>query len=192
MSNNYVTCTKCGYCPVTDPFCVNCGHASKCITKINKKSENIVIKDTNNLFTKKDIMIFTNLIFEQSVWHRFELRDDKHDKFWEISYITVPPRFTTRWARIGNNTTYQTKNFQKGWVAKDAAYKKCQEKLAKGYLYVGTPNTSQNVSVIDEVLTNGIDYSYIKKTKVKKAEVVVEKVIKKFKPGDDQFLEIVL
>lgn len=62
---------------------------------------------------------------------RFEYKDDKSDKFWEIEQ--TQKALTTRWGRIGTNGQSKTKDYADEAAALAAMEKQIDEKTGKGY-----------------------------------------------------------
>lgn len=62
---------------------------------------------------------------------RFEYKDEKSDKFWEIEQ--TQNALTTRWGRIGTNGQSKTKDFADETAAQAAMEKQIDEKTGKGY-----------------------------------------------------------
>lgn len=66
---------------------------------------------------------------------RFEYKDEKSSKFWEIS--VAGNGFTVRYGKIGTDGQTQTKEFADAAAAEKHAQKMIAEKTGKGYLEVG-------------------------------------------------------
>lgn len=66
---------------------------------------------------------------------RFEYKDEKSSKFWEIS--VADKGFTVRYGKIGTDGQTQIKEFADAATAEKQAQKLIAEKVGKGYLEVG-------------------------------------------------------
>jgi predicted DNA-binding WGR domain protein len=66
---------------------------------------------------------------------RFEYRDEKSNKFWEVT--VAAETVTVRYGRIGSDGTTQDKTYGSAAEAMAAAEKQIGEKLKKGYAEVG-------------------------------------------------------
>lgn len=65
----------------------------------------------------------------------FHFSEGTSNKFWKIT--VEGPSFTVNWGRIGTGGQVQTKEFDTGAEAAQAADKLIQEKLKKGYAEQG-------------------------------------------------------
>ena len=70
----------------------------------------------------------------QSAAQRFEYKDEKSAKFWEIR--VDGNRFSVRYGKIGTEGQTQVKEFDDAAVAEKQAQKLIAEKVGKGYLGV--------------------------------------------------------
>ena len=78
---------------------------------------------------------------------RFEYKDDKSSKFWEISF--AGNGFTVRYGKIGTDGQTQSKEFADAATAEKQSQKLIAEKVGKGYQEVGAetkPSTSKPVA----------------------------------------------
>jgi len=65
--------------------------------------------------------------------HYLEYKDEKSDKFWEISMTEGAKSFSVRYGKIGSDGTINTKEFENSEKALKEAEKLLSEKLKKGY-----------------------------------------------------------
>lgn len=164
-----LVCTKCGsQIKDLDTICVVCGNGTKYIKK-DVLSGDVMFGDNKT---------FQPNLLQPSIWARFELKDDNHNKFWEIKY--KDKSYTARWGRIGNDPQYQDKWFSTDASAKQAAIYRMQEKLNKGYKYInsfmpdGTPLSKPQVE---------------KKIQEKKPQAKTVQPINKVEPQSTDFLD---
>lgn len=72
---------------------------------------------------------------------RYEYRKGSSSKFWEIA--TRAARLSVRWGRIGSDGQSKTSKFSSAAAAEEAADKLRQQKMAKGYVLVGSRRNPQ-------------------------------------------------
>lgn len=66
---------------------------------------------------------------------RYECVEGNHNKYWECD--VVGSDFLTHWGKIGTGGNWTTKNFSDGMSANEYMRKIQEEKITKGYVYIG-------------------------------------------------------
>ena len=117
---------------------------------------------------------------------RFELKDGKSNKFWEIEI--AGSSHTVRFGRVGTNGQTKTKNFDSAFDARESRDKLVRGKRAKGYKEVVAAQEQASKSQKDTSANRKPEYTVVRPL-LKKVVNQIEKLGGSYKPPKNPTLE---